>query len=262
MKTVSGVFTSLEQSQRAVADLRATGIAGDNISILTPGTSREEELRDVPTTEGEQPGMGNAVGGVVGAALGTAGGASVGMAAASVLVPGVGPVIALGLTAATIMGIGGAIGGATVGGALENALTEGLPKDEIFVYEDALRQGRSIVIALVEGDDDAQKAHAALEKNGAESIDAAREHWWVGLRSAEEEEYAATGGDFKTDEQDYRSGFEAAQQLQTRGKPYAEVTEHLRRSYPKIHATNAFRRGYERGQAYYRSFGGNGSKDR
>jgi len=47
------------------------------------------------------------------------------------------------------LGTGGAIGGAALGDALDEGMTEGLPKDELFIYEDALRQGRSVVIAFV-----------------------------------------------------------------------------------------------------------------
>ena len=45
---------------------------------------------------------------------------------------------------------------------------------------------------------------------GAESIDAARESWWLSLRDAEEAHYQTTGGNFQTDEANYRRGFEAA----------------------------------------------------
>ena len=41
-------------------------------------------------------------------------------------------------------------------------------------------------------------------------VDAAREEWWVGLRSAEKEHYRALGGNFENAELDYRRGFEAA----------------------------------------------------
>ncbi len=70
-----------------------------------------------------------------------AAGLEFGAAAATVLIPGVGPVLAVGLAAAAILGIGGAVGGAAAGAALEKDSTTGLPADELFVYKDALRQG-------------------------------------------------------------------------------------------------------------------------
>jgi len=80
----------------------------------------------------------------------------------------------------------------------------------------ALRKGRTVVIALVENDRQAGAAREALTQAGVESIDAARESWWIGLRDVEKEEYKAHGGDFETDELSYRRGFEAALQLETR----------------------------------------------
>ena len=64
------------------------------------------------------------------------------------LVPGLGPITALGLLGAAILGAAGATIGAAAGGKAEKSTYEGLPEDEIFVYEDALRKGRSVVIAL------------------------------------------------------------------------------------------------------------------
>ena len=182
MKTVAGIFTSQAAAEHAAERLRSKNIVHEHINLLTPGTSRAQ-LEAVPTTETEQPGMGKAVGGLVGGAVGVSGGA-LGLAAASAFIPGVGPVIAIGLAAEALLGVAGAVIGAAVGGTVENALSQGLPKDEIFVYEDALRQGRTVLIILTEDETQADAAREVLAEAGAESIDAAREQWWLGLRDA------------------------------------------------------------------------------
>src|SRR5919202_2746315 len=181
MSTVAGIFNSRADAERAAGRLREAGVAEDRISLLTPGTTREQ-LDEVPTTETEQPGMGTALGGAVGGALGVAGGLHLG-AVASLLIPGVGPVLAAGLIGAALLGAGGALGGAAVGETLDQTLSEGLPKDELFVYEDALRQGRTIVVAIARDDFQADQARRILVEAGAESLDSARESWWVGLRN-------------------------------------------------------------------------------
>ena len=252
MSTVAGIFKSRADAERAVENLRSTGIATDNISLLTPGATNEEVEAAVPTTETEQPGMGGALGGTVGAAMGTAGGATIGAALASLLVPGIGPVLAAGVIGAALLGVGGAAAGAAAGSKLEESV-EGLPHDELYVYEDALRQGRSVVIALIDDGAQAEGARNVLAQAGAESIDAARESWWVGLRDAEEEEYTGQGKDFKQNEVVYRRGFEAAQHPHHRGKAYAEIAERLRERYSDSYEAESFRRGYERGQNYQRS---------
>jgi outer membrane lipoprotein SlyB len=240
-------------AMRAAENLRAAGIADDRINILTPGATDAEVERAVPTTETEQPGMGGALGGVVGGALGAAGGMPIGAALASLLVPGVGPVLAAGVIAAALLGAGGAVAGAAAGSKMEESV-EGLPHDELFVYEDALRKGKSVVIVLTEDDAQTEIARNAVATlPGVESIDAARESWWIGLRDAEEEEYTGQGGDFKQDEAIYRRGFEAAQHPQMRGKTYGEMIERLRERYSDAYEAESFQRGYERGQNYHRS---------
>src|SRR4029434_2882867 len=153
--------------------------------------------------ETEQPGMGKAIGAVVGGVTGAALG-PIGLAFVSLLVPGVGAVAAAGLYAAALLGVGGAAAGAAVGGTLEDSMSDGLPKDALFVYEDALRRGRTVVIALAKDDEQAEAARTALEEVGAESIDAARKQWWIGLRDAEAEHYSAGERDFTADEAAYR----------------------------------------------------------
>src|SRR5437868_3010462 len=250
MKTVAGIFGARGDAEAAVARLRELGLAENTISLLMPGTTPEELDERVPTTETEQPGMGKALGGTVGGALGIAGGLHLGLTLASLFVPGVGPVLAAGVIGAALLGAGGAAAGVAAGGSIEEHLAAGLPHDELFVYEDALRQGRTVVIAVADSDEQGEAARHALGQAGAESGDAARGGGWIGLRDAESEAYAGQGGDFTRDEPLYRRGFEAALYPRARGKAYADALERLRPHYGDVCDTDAFRCGYERGQDY------------
>jgi hypothetical protein len=133
MEPVAGVFCTAEDARRAFIALRHAGFSPDDLSILSPGDI-EDKVPAVPVSSTEQPGMGRTIGGVVGAALGMAGGFEIGAAAVSLLVPGVGPVLAVGLAGAALLGYGGAVGGAALGEAAESRTTGGLPADEIFFY--------------------------------------------------------------------------------------------------------------------------------
>jgi hypothetical protein len=250
MKSIVGIFNSFADAKRAAAILRTFGILDDRITVLSPHTSEAEIEAQVPTTETEQPGMGAALGGTVGGALGVAGGMHAGATAASFFIPGVGPIIALGLIGAAIFGVGGAAAGAMAGNALEGGMAEGVPRDELYVYEDALRRGRSLVIGFADDDQVASSARTALSQAGAESIDAAREEWWIGLRDAEREHYLKQGGDFNLDEAKYRLGFEAALHPACRGKSCAEMSPNLKKKYGDDSTTSPFREGYGRGQSY------------
>ncbi|HEV7858878.1 MAG TPA: hypothetical protein VGO91_09640 [Pyrinomonadaceae bacterium] len=253
MKTVTGIFTSRADAEQAVERIRTIALPDKYISLLTPGTSPEQIDAAVPTTETEQPGMGSALGGTVGGALGVAGGMHLGAAVASLFVPGVGPIFAAGILGAALLGIGGAAAGAKTGEAMEDSIAPELPHDELYVYEDALRQGRSVVIVAAKDEEQADAAREILGQAGAESVDAARENWWVGLRDAEESEYAKEGRDFKQDEAHYRRGFEAALNPRARGKSYQDATDYLRERHGDAYTNEGFQRGYERGQGYYQS---------
>lgn len=252
MQTVVGIFTSRAAAEQAADRLYALGITRERTSFLVPGASNAQ-LEQVPTTETEQPGMGSALGGVVGGATGASGGMMTAVVL-SALIPGVGAVTAIGLAAMGLLGlVGGAVAGAAVGGALENTMSDGLPKDELFVYEDALRKGRTVLMALTEDEAQAETARTALAAAGAESLDAARQSWWLGIRDAEAETYTTAGRDFVTDETMYRRGFEAALHGELSGKAYPDAVGYLQTHYANMYDQEAFRRGYERGYAYHRS---------
>lgn len=242
MTTVVGIFTARGEAERAIWAVEANGIPGDRLSLVFPD---DRSLAGVPTTEAEPPGIGRTLGGVVGGAAGAAHGLQAG-ALVSMFVPGVGPVVALGLLGAVVLGVAGV----AVGQALESSLQEGLPKDEIYVYEDALRQGRSLVVAQAADAAQAEAARRVLADAGAQSLDAARERWWTGLRDVEAAAYTADGGEFARDESDYRRGFEGALSLGPAAGPYGEAIVHLRQRYPEACERDAFRRGYERGRAW------------
>jgi len=244
MKPVVGIFASRGAAEASLQPLASAGIGRDRVTLLAPGAS-DGQIQAVPTTETEQSGMGKAVGGVVGGVFGATTGLGLAEAAASLLIPGVGPVAAVGLAAAALLGAGGVAAGMAAGGKLEETLFRGLPKDEIYLYEDALRQGRSVVIVFAKQGAQDEAARRALDGAGAESLDAARESWWVGLRSAEETEYE--GPDFGSVEASYRRGFEAAFRSVGRGDE-AETAAWLRREHGAVAEEPAFRRGYERGR--------------
>ena len=246
MQAVVGVVRRYSDALQIVEALRADGIPDARLSALSPASalspSGDAALRAIPTTDAEQPGIGGTIGRVVGGAAGTAGG----LAVASLALPGVGPIIAAGAIA---LGLIGAAAGGAVGSQLDDTLSKGLPTDELYVYRHALQMGRSIVVAIVEDDARAAKVRELMAGLGAESVDAAREEWWVGLRDAEEAEYTRQGGDFRKDEALYRLGFDAAFRLAREAPPFADALSILQDRHGPVAQEPAFRAGYERGRA-------------
>lgn len=265
MTSVTGVFRTEADAQRALAQIRSTGLPEDRITLLTPGSVKggqglvepgrvASESESAPVDAAEQPGMGKAVGALVGAA----GGMSAGPLIVAALVPGVGPITAIGLLGGALLAAAGATVGAVAGGRVENAMTDGLPEDELFVYEDALRKGRNVVIALADDESAAVGIRELLKVEGAETVDAARDQWWIGLRDAEMEHYSSFSRNLSENEKFYRMGFESALHARTRCKEYDQVMgemtaqiEELEQQYPGAEVSEAYQRGYERGRDYY-----------
>ncbi len=255
MEAISGVFKTRKSAEDAVHEIHQSGIAADKITLLTPGTTDQidKEMQSVPVDSAEQPGMGKGLGALAGGGVGITGGALL-----VALVPGLGPITAVGLLGAAILGAAGATIGAAVGNKLEESTTTGLPEDEIFVYEDALRQGRSVVIVLAENGESASLVRDQLKARGAESVDAARQQWWIGVRNSEESHYSKSGKNFKEDEKYYRLGFEAALHARRRCVEFDQVSgemnaalEDAQREHPGVQLEEAFTRGYQRGRDYY-----------
>jgi len=237
---VTGIFPSLGQGVRAAQRLRAI-VGSDRINLLTP-ESTHEAVRRVPTTE-DMPPVGAPIGATLGGALGVA---------TALVLPGVGPITGLGAAAAALLGAVGGIAGWKAGDAADHALSGGLPADELYVYEDALRQGRTVLVVQVDDPDKEPMVRTILHLNGAESIDAARDRWWLGLRDAEAEHYEPNGR-FADDERLYRHGFIAAIGRTADGELRPEdlqVWPHLDDRERAV-----VRRGFERGTRYRRSTG-------
>ncbi|MGH9614731.1 MAG: hypothetical protein ACRD4P_16815 [Bryobacteraceae bacterium] len=246
MTPIVGVFKNRPDAEQCIVELRSAGIAKSKIHLLTHG-SNKEELAAIPTINTEQPGILKAIGAVVGGTMGLAGGLEVAEVFLA-MIPGIGAVIVFGLSGTALLTALGAIGGGAIGGAFENTVFKGLPEEELYVYKDALRTGRSVLIVTADSGKEDKVIREKLTASGAESIDQAREDWWLGLRDVEKEHYNITKGNFDQDEREFRAGFEASYLLENQEKSYEQALPQLTGRYPQIHSSATFRDGYQRGQ--------------
>jgi hypothetical protein len=168
METVVGIFGGVEDAGRAGREI-VQAYPAARVRLVSPAATGAE-IDSLPTEEGEQPGMGAAVGGVVGGATAAA--------VASLVVPAIGAAALAGIAGGALLGVGG---GALAGDALEDALSQGIPRDELVLYEEALRRGRALVVAVAETTEEAERVRDLLAHAGALSVDAARDEWRVGL---------------------------------------------------------------------------------
>jgi hypothetical protein len=261
MKAITGIFETRAQAERAVTKLEGAGVSSEKIVLLTPGTQSEAEVEKkenqttAPTHERD---MGKVAGALIGsaAAVGAVGGPLV------AAIPGVGPVVVVGLMGAALLGAAGASVGAAVGGKVEKKLEkdepESLVENELFVYEDSLRRGRSVVAVLAEEDQDPAAVYEMLKAEGGQTVDAAREQWWHDVRTQARTDYEKASAKFDEDEQFYRKGFEAALSAKVRRKPQGVALQEMKNTLqdlqsknPGVEVAEPFSRGYSRGREYY-----------
>lgn len=156
--------------------LRAIGVPAERVIFLCCQPP-DEEIESVPTTDAEAPGIGRALTAYLGGVIGAGIGAGFGSAAASLVIPGVGPVLAAGVGAAAVLGLGGGVIGSKLGEKSEKALDQGIPRDDVLFYRDLLKQGRALVITSVESDEMATAVRAVLQKHGAHDESGVRTQW-------------------------------------------------------------------------------------
>src|SRR5438093_12157036 len=106
MDSVVGFYTTCTAADRAVREMLEKGIPPQSLIFLT-SEQLPAQVEQVPTTDAEAHGMGKAIGAFVGGVVGASAGLGLGSAVASLVVPGVGTILAAGLGASTLLGDAG-----------------------------------------------------------------------------------------------------------------------------------------------------------
>lgn len=158
---VTGLYNTPESANRAYGELRNRhGYGAEDIDVVMSDATRTRFVEVGGSTlkleEGSKAAEGLATGGAIGGGVGAAL-AAVFAVGASIVVPGVGLVIA-GPIAAALAGAGA---GAATGGMIGALVGAGIPEDRALVYEKGLQDGGVVVGARARDD-----AHAAeLERD-------------------------------------------------------------------------------------------------
>jgi hypothetical protein len=161
-KLITGLFKNRAAAEAAVDAIIKRGYSHDDISVLMSEATRSKEFAlETKTQTAAGAGIGGAVGGTIGAVL--AGILAIG---SSIVVPGLGLVVA-GPIAAALAGAGA---GAATGGLIGALIGAGIPEHRAKVYEAGVREGGILIGVETRLDKDADNLEKLFEDLGAKSV--------------------------------------------------------------------------------------------
>jgi hypothetical protein len=159
MKQVVGLFDSMRDAESAVRAMQNLGINSADISLVARTTDDPAQATGdyrPGAAERSEAGEGAGFGATGGAVVGGVAGALIGLG--TIVVPGIGAVLAAGPFAAAIGSTTAAVGlgalgagiGAAAGGIIGGLVGAGIPEDDAHVYAEGVRRGGVLVIARVD----------------------------------------------------------------------------------------------------------------
>ena len=164
---ITGVFPTRNAAETVFDALRDRGYDKDDIDILMTKETRDRDYGQTDTEDRselgdkamEGAGVGSAIGGTIGAVVGAI--AAIGT---SLIVPGLGLVVA-GPVAAALAGAGA---GGLTGGLLGALIGSGIPEDEAKDYEEQLKQGGTAIAVTPRSSEDAHFIRDLFERHASE----------------------------------------------------------------------------------------------
>lgn len=164
-RMVTGLFRDRDSAERAYNSLADRGYSKDDVTLMMSDDTRQTHFADTDTELGskaaEGAGIGAGIGGTIGAVL--AGIAAVGT---TLVLPGIGLVIA-GPIAAALAGAGA---GGVAGGLVGALIGAGIPEERVVHYEEGIKNGGILMGVTPRSDDDAAYVERSWSESAGEHI--------------------------------------------------------------------------------------------
>jgi len=166
-RMLTGMFSDRRSTENAYNAIHERGYSEDEINlVMSRDTHKKYFSDDIEETE-----LGNkaAAGSGTGSAIGGAIGATVGIIAAigtSVVIPGLGLVIAGPIAA----GLAGAGAGGIAGGVIGALIGWGIPKERAKLYESGIKDGHIVLGVQPKNEEDAKYFEENWQENEAHEI--------------------------------------------------------------------------------------------
>lgn len=164
---LTGMFRDRESTEHAYNTLQERGYAKDDINLVMSDDTRKRHFSDdvekteIGTKAAEGAGKGSAIGGTVGAIAGVI--AAIGT---SLVIPGLGIVIAGPIAA----GLAGAGAGGITGGIIGALVGSGIPEARAKLYEKGIKEGQIVIGVHPRNEGDAEFLENNWRTHNAEEI--------------------------------------------------------------------------------------------
>jgi len=167
-RVLTGMFRDRESTESAYNALHERGYSKDDINMVMSDKTRKTHYGDnqtkdteIGTKAAEHAGKGSAIGGTIGAVAGVA--AAIGT---SVLIPGLGILIAGPIAA----GLAGAGAGGLAGGIIGALVGSGIPEARAKLYESGIKEGNVVISVTPKNEADAHYLEKNWKSNSGEEI--------------------------------------------------------------------------------------------
>jgi hypothetical protein len=161
-RLVTGLFKTRVAAETAVNAIIKRGYSREEISVLMSDATKNKEFgleARSHTTDGA--GIGGAIGGAVGAVL-----AAIAAVGTTIMLPGIGIVIA-GPIAAALVGAGA---GGAAGGLIGALIGAGIPEHRARVYEAGIRGGGILIGVETRTGEEVERLEKLLAELGGENV--------------------------------------------------------------------------------------------
>ncbi len=164
---VTGMFSDRDSAERAYQELHSKGYTKDDVNLIMSDDTRKKHFdgqvgeTELGTKAMEGAGTGSAIGGTVGAIAGAI--AAIGT---SLLIPGLGIVVA-GPIAAALAGAGA---GGLTGGIIGGLVGSGMPEERARIYEKGIKDGHIVMGVHARNNEDADYVASNWRSNNVSEV--------------------------------------------------------------------------------------------
>lgn len=168
-RLVTGLFPDRASAEAAYATASSRGYSKDDVNLVMSDETRTRHFAgekvatetELGNKAAEGAGIGGAIGGTVGAAI-----AAIAAVGTSLVLPGLGLVVAGPLAAAAAGGGLGAAGGGLIGALIG----WNIPEERVKHYEEGIKKGGILLGLRAKNDDDAAHFESAWKSNRGEHV--------------------------------------------------------------------------------------------